>query len=280
MIVCRTQKELNIARREAAFPCVLVPTMGGLHEGHLSLMERARQCAGTVLATLFVNRAQFDDPQDFSAYPREEQHDFELLETASVDVIYAPDEDAVWGDDAPDLEAFVMPGLTDVLEGAHRDMHLCAVAAVVTRLFDQTRPDKAVFGEKDYQQLVLVRRLAEARQPPIEIIAASVVREPDGLAMSSRNRHLNPEDRKCAAGLYRALTQAQECLQQGASTTEARELALAHIASAGLQADYVAICDPKSLRELEGFANRWVILSATRIGRVRLLDCLSGSTHG
>ncbi len=277
MIVCRTPEELSIARANAASPCVVVPTMGSLHEGHLSLVARARQCAGTVLATLFVNRVQFDDPEDFVAYPREEQCDLEALEEASVDVVYVPDEQAIWGEGTPDLEAFVMPGLTDVLEGACRGMHLCAVAAVVTRLFDQTRPDKAVFGEKDYQQLMLARRLAEARQPPIEIIAAPVVRESDGLAMSSRNRRLNLEDRERAAGLHRALAEAQACLQQGAGVGKARELALSRVAAAGLQADYVAICDPDTLQELKESVDRWVILSAARIGDVRLVDCITES---
>ncbi len=274
MIVCRSPEELGDALEGLPSPRALVPTMGGLHDGHLSLVRLAHEHAETVLVTLFVNRAQFDDPQDYAAYPREEQRDFAHLEAASADLVYAPDEQAVWGGEAPELDDFAVPGLTDVLEGEFRGAHLCAVAAVVTRLLDQMCPDLAIFGEKDYQQLVLVRRLAALREPRIGIIAAPVIREPDGLAMSSRNRRLSAEGRKQAVGLYRALSQAAESLRRQGTVENAQAQALSLIESAGLQADYVAIRDAETLQELTGPAERWVILAAAWAQGVRLLDCV------
>ena len=272
MILCRTAAQLEAALARQPRERTLVPTMGGLHAGHLSLIEYARQSPGIVLATVFVNRHQFDDPEDFSNYPREEEEDFERLRQMGVDLTYAPDEQAVWGGEAPRLDAFEMPGLTDVLEGRYRPGHLTAVAAVVSRLFDQLEPTAAVFGEKDYQQLVLVRRLAEERQPPVQIIAAPVVREPDGLAMSSRNRRLDSHSREQAVELHRILEAASESVKAGLDIEQAQRQALEALGKAGFGPDYVEVREAGSLRLPVATDRELVILAAARLAGVRLLD--------
>ena len=274
MILCRTAAQLKAALARQPGQRTLVPTMGGLHAGHLSLVRCARQGPGVVLATVFVNRHQFEDPEDFSDYPREEEQDFERLRQAGVDLTYAPDEQAVWGGEAPRTEAFERPGLTDVLEGRYRPGHLTAVAAVVSRLFDQTEPTAAVFGEKDYQQLVLVRRLAEERRPPVRVLAAAIVREPDGLAMSSRNRRLDPQSRRQAAGLHRTLEAAAGAVKDGRDIGQAQRQAFEALAKLGFAPDYVEVREAGSLRPPAAADQDLVILAAARLSGVRLLDAV------
>ena len=274
MILCRTAAQLEAALARQPKERILVPTMGGLHAGHLSLIDYTRQSPGVVLATVFVNRHQFDDPEDFANYPREEEEDFERLRQAGVDLTYAPDEQAIWGGEPPRLEAFEMPGLTDVLEGQYRPGHLTAVAAVVSRLFDQMEPTVAVFGEKDYQQLVLVRRLAVECQPPIRIVAAPVVREPDGLAMSSRNRRLDPRSRKQAAGLHRILEAAAKSIKDGVNIEQVQLQAFEALAELGFEPDYVEVREADSLRLPVAADRDLVILAAARLSGVRLLDAV------
>ncbi len=272
MILCRTAAQLEAALARQPTERTLVPTMGGLHAGHLSLIDYARQSPGAVLATVFVNRHQFDDPEDFSNYPRDEEEDFEQLRQAGVDLTYAPDEQAVWGGEAPRLDAFEMPGLTDVLEGQYRPGHLTAVAAVVSRLFDQVEPTAAVFGEKDYQQLVLVRHLAEKLQPPVQIIAAPVVREPDGLAMSSRNRRLSPQSRERAAELHRILEAAAGFVKEGLDVEQVQRQAFEALVELGFEPDYVEVREADFLRPAAASDRELVILAAARLAGVRLLD--------
>ncbi len=274
MILCRAAAELEAALARRPGERTLVPTMGGLHAGHLSLIARARRRSGVALVTIFVNRYQFDDPEDFSRYPREEEVDFDLLRQAGVDIAYVPDERAVWGDQAPRLEDFEMSGLTDALEGRYRPGHLTAVAAVVDRLFDQTGPTAAVFGEKDYQQLVLVRRLAERREPPVRVVAAPVVREPDGLAMSSRNRRLDPQSRERAAGLYQSLMTAAESVRNGLDLDLARKRAFQDLIRAEFEPDYVEARAADSFRPPAAGDQNLVMLGAARLAGVRLLDAV------
>ena len=274
MILCRTAAQLEAALTRQPEERTLVPTMGGLHAGHLSLVEHARQCPGIVLATVFVNRHQFDDPEDFANYPREEEEDFDRLRQAGVNLTYAPDEQEVWGGEPPRLEAFEIPGLTDVLEGQYRPGHLTAVAAVVSRLFDQTTPTAAVFGEKDYQQLVLVRRLAAECRPPIRVVAAPVVREPDGLAMSSRNRRLDPQSREQAAGLQRTLETAAESIKDGLDVEQTQGQAFETLVELGFEPDYVEVREADSLCRPAPTDRELVILAAARLSGVRLLDVI------
>ena len=275
MILCRTAAQLKAALDRQPRERTLVPTMGGLHAGHLSLVQYARQCPGAVLATVFVNRYQFNDPEDFSNYPREEEKDFEQLRQAGVNLTYAPDERAVWDGEAPHLDAFEMPGLTDALEGQYRPGHLTAVAAVVSRLFDQMAPTAAVFGEKDYQQLVLVRHLAAKRRPPIKVVAAPVVREPDGLAMSSRNRRLDLGSRRKAAELHRTLANAAKQLKDGVGVKQIETWALETLSGLGFEPDYVAVREADTLRPPVVADRGLVVLAAARLAGVRLLDMVS-----
>lgn len=279
MILCRTAAQLEAALARQPRERTLVPTMGGLHAGHLSLIEHARQCPGIVLATVFVNRYQFDDPEDFSNYPREEEEDFERLRQAGVDLTYAPDEQAVWGGEAPRVDMFEIPGLTDVLEGQYRPGHPPAVAAVVSRLFDQTTPTAGVFGEKDYQQLVLVRRLAAERRPPVRIIAAPIVREPDGLAMSSRNRRLDSRSREQAAGLHRTLQAVAESIKNELDVEQAQRQAFETLVGSGFEPDYVEVREADSLRRPVATDRDLVILAAARLSGVRLLDAVRLGLH-
>ncbi len=272
MILCRTAAQLEAALNRKPKERTLVPTMGALHAGHLSLFRIARESPGAVVATVFVNRHQFDDPEDFTHYPREEEEDLEQLRQAGVDLAYVPDEQAVWGGEPPRLDGFERPGLTDVLEGRHRPGHLRAVAAVVSRLFDQTTPTVAVFGEKDYQQLTLVRRLAAERRPLVRIVAAPVVREPDGLAMSSRNRRLDPRSRVQAAGLHRTLEAAAESIKNGLDVEQAQRQAFETLVELGFEPDYVEVREADSLCRLAPTDQDLVILAAARLSGVRLLD--------
>ena len=271
MIECRTAAELQAAVAASPEHRALVPTMGDLHAGHLSLIDQARGLESAVWVSVFVNRFQFNEPSDYAVYRQQTEADFEQLRTAGVDLVYAPDERSMWGLSAPDLESFEVPGLTDVLEGKYRPGHLCAVAAVVDQLFMQTQPTSAVFGEKDYQQLVLVRDLAARRSPAIRIAAGSVVREADGLAMSSRNQRLSPEARQQAVQLPQVLTAAARSLERGVGIEAVEREAYAALQTGGFEMDYVAV---RSADDLSPVAQpgRWVVLAAGRLGGVRLLD--------
>ncbi len=274
MIVCRTPEELRAALAGRPGPHAMVPTMGALHAGHTSLMERARPRARTVSASVFVNPHQFNEQSDYAAYPRSEAADIEAMEAAGVDVAYVPDEAAVWGGETPDLSRWEIPGITDQLEGAWRPRHLPAVAAVVDRLFDQARPDLSMFGEKDYQQLLMIRRHAAARTPPIEIIPAPVVREADGLALSSRNQLLDAQARRQAARLPEILEGVVAEAGGGGEPAAAAGRAETELEAAGFEVDYVTARRADDLAEPGTGDRQLVALAAARAGGVRLLDAM------
>ena len=274
MIVCRTPEELRAALAGRAGPHAMVPTMGALHAGHTSLMERARGHARTVSASVFVNPHQFNEQSDYAAYPRSEAADIAAMAAAGVDVAYVPDEAAVWGGEIPDLSRWEIPGLTDRLEGAWRPRHLPAVASVVDRLFDQARPDLSMFGEKDYQQLLMIRCHAAARTPPVEIIPAPVVREADGLALSSRNQLLDAAARRQAAQLPEILRGAVREVEDGGAPQAAAARAERALTAAGFEADYVTVRRAEDLEEPGAGDRDLVVLAAARAGGVRLLDAM------
>ena len=274
MIVCRTAAALRARLAGRPGPHAMVPTMGALHAGHTSLMERARGFAGTVSVSVFVNPHQFNERADYASYPRSEAADIEAMAAAGVDVAYVPDEAAVWGGEVPDLARWEIPGITDQLEGAWRPRHLPAVAAVVDRLFDQARPDLAMFGEKDYQQLLMIRRHAAARTPPIEIVPAPVVREADGLALSSRNQLLDAAARRRAAQLPEILGGAVREIKDGGEPKAAAGQAERELAAAGFEADYVTVRRADDLAAPGAGDRELVALAAARTGGVRLLDAM------
>jgi pantoate--beta-alanine ligase len=262
--------------RQAGERVALTPTMGALHEGHLSLVRLARRHADRVVASLFVNPTQFGPNEDFAAYPRDEARDAALLAEAGCDLLYAPGVAAMYG---PGFSTTVtVAGVSEPLDGQARPTHFAGVATVVTKLLLQAAPDVAVFGEKDYQQLQVIRRLAADLDLPVEIVGAPIVREPDGLAMSSRNAYLTPAERPVAAELHRALAQAAERVRAGAPGAQAEADAVAALTAAGFaRIDYVEIRRPGDLARLGPgpISEPARILGAAVLGRTRLIDNLA-----
>ncbi len=268
--VARTRAELDDVLK-GADRRALVPTMGALHDGHRQLLEHARPLGDALVASIFVNPTQFAPGEDFDAYPRTFEDDLATCEAAGVDVVLAP-EVAVMYPHGLDRTISVDPGpLGSVLEGAARPTHFRGVLTVVAKLFGLVGPDVAVFGEKDYQQLVLIRQMAGELATGIEIVGCPTVREPDGLARSSRNVYLGDADRRRAPALHRALLAGAEAGPQGADAV----LAAAHsaLAADGVTADYVALHDLDLGEPVDGAEAR--LLIAARVGTPRLLDNIS-----
>jgi pantoate--beta-alanine ligase len=237
----------------------LVPTMGAFHAGHESLMRAARAGSDEMVVSLFVNPAQFNDPRDLDAYPRDEQADAAIAERLGADVLFAPPADAVY---PPGFSTTVaVPGLTDALEGEHRGPgHFAGVCTVVAKLFNMVAPDVAYFGQKDAQQVAVLRRMARDLDFPLEIEVLPTVREPDGLAMSSRNARLSPEERRRAAGLSAALRAA-------AAAEDPLAAGRAVLAEHGIAPEYLAAVDPDTFEEPGP-----LIVVAAWIGDTRLID--------
>ncbi|MCS6966412.1 MAG: pantoate--beta-alanine ligase [Candidatus Kapabacteria bacterium] len=252
----------------------VVPTMGYFHEGHLSLIRRARQLADTVITTLFVNPTQFAPGEDYQRYPRDLERDSQLAERSGCDVLFAPSLDEVYPQGY--ATTITVHGITEKFEGAFRPGHFQGVATIVAKLFLATKPHVAVFGQKDWQQTLVVRQLVRDLNFAIEIVVAPTVREPDGLAMSSRNVYLSPGERQKATVLYRALQRAHCLVKQG----ERRRLVLVHAMEAELRQvpelsiDYAAAAEAMTLEEPEEFTagQTVVLLVAARIGATRLID--------
>jgi pantoate--beta-alanine ligase len=275
MRTVRTIAELRAALeadRRAGMTIGLVPTMGALHEGHLSLIERAREQCDRVVVSLFVNPAQFNEHSDLERYPRQLEHDCTLAAQAGADLLFAPSVEEVY---PPGFATAVeVLGVTDRLEGATRGAaHFRGVTTVVTKLLCMTLPDIAFFGQKDAQQVVVIRRLVADLNLPVRIEACPTVREPDGLAMSSRNARLSPEERSRALGLSAALEAARAQAAEGQSSTAAllktaREVLL----SFEVEPEYVALVDPDSLEPLDTLTQEALLAIAARVGEVRLID--------
>ena len=253
----------------------LVPTMGNLHEGHLALVRLARERADTVVASIFVNPLQFGRGEDFGRYPRTLQRDLELLEGEGAAAVFAPGVDDMYPDGQEQQTTVEVPRLSSVLEGAFRPGHFAGVATVVTKLFGIVTPDIAVFGEKDFQQLAVIRQLVRDLDFGVEIVAGPTVREPDGLALSSRNQYLSPGQRQQAPALYRTLAAARRRLAAGDRSFAAiEEEGKAALAAVGFEPDYVAIRRASDLA-LPGEADKdLVVLGAARLGATRLIDNL------
>ena len=261
-------------RRKQGHRIALVPTMGNLHQGHYSLIELARQHADVVIASVFVNPTQFGPNEDFNRYPRTLEQDQLGLKQYSCDVLFAPAVDEIYPYGAEQGVRVEVPELGDILEGACRPGHFVGVATVVTKLFNLVMPDVAVFGQKDYQQLLVIRRLTRDLGLPIEIIAGPTLRESNGLARSSRNQYLSDVQRKTAAVIYQSLIGMAENVRAGITDfekieTEARRL----LEDAGLQPDYVVLRDSSDLANpVAGQNTRLVGLIAAKLGSTRLID--------
>ncbi len=252
-----------------------VPTMGFLHEGHISLVRRARAENAVVAASIFVNPAQFAPNEDFAAYPRDLERDLAMLDAAGCDLVFHPTPEEMYP--PPEQDVYVVPGdIASRLEGAVRPGHFMGVATVVLKLFNIVQPDRSYFGQKDGQQVAVVRRMVRDLNVPGEIVVAPTVREPDGLAMSSRNTYLTVEERQAAPVVYRALTAALDLYREGEARADAlREAMRSTLDAEPLIAsiDYVSVADALTLQEVEGDAADGAMAStAVRIGRTRLLD--------
>ena len=257
--------------REAGAQVGLVPTMGALHRGHLALVARARELAGRVVASLFVNPAQFAPTEDLARYPRDESEDAQKLAAAGCDLLYAPGVEEIY---PPGFVTTVDPGpVAERLCGRFRPGHFRGVATVVTKLLLQARPDVACFGQKDFQQLHIIRRLACDLDIPVRIEPVATVREPDGLALSSRNAYLSPAERAIAPQLNRTLTLAAERVRSGQAPRETEAWAAETLADAGFtQVDYVEICDAETLAPLDRLDRPARLLAAAWLGATRLID--------
>jgi pantoate--beta-alanine ligase len=260
------------AARKAGRTVGCVPTMGALHAGHLSLIHRCRADTDLTIMTLFVNPMQFDRKDDLARYPRDPDRDAQLAREAGVDAIYAPSAEAMYP--KAFATSVTVDGLTDRWEGASRPGHFRGVATVCTKLFAACRPHSAYFGQKDYQQTLVVRRLAADLDLGLEIIVLPTVRETDGLALSSRNVLLSPEERRQAAVLSQALSAAAASVRAGERQAERIRTGLEEqIRTASLaRIEYVAVCDSDSLEPLGVIAGRAVALVAARFGTTRLID--------
>jgi pantoate--beta-alanine ligase len=250
----------------------LVPTMGYLHAGHVSLVERARRENDRIAATLFVNPTQFGPREDLARYPRDLDRDRRLLEAAGCDLLFAPPVEEIY---PAGFDTFVETGAVAApLEGARRPGHFRGVATVVLKLLNIVRPDRAYFGQKDAQQLAVIRKMVADLDVPVEVVACPTVRDADGLALSSRNSYLGPEDRAAAPVLYRALTAAADRWRAGERSADGLRRVMREVLGAEprAQTDYVSVADPATLQELDTVSGPALLSLAVRVGPARLID--------
>ena len=253
----------------------LVPTMGNLHDGHLSLVEIARQRAERVVVSIFVNPTQFGDGEDFANYPKTLERDKRRLKLANVDLLFAPNIETMYPFGIDNATSVTVPVLTDELCGSFRPGHFDGVTSVVSRLFSLVQPDVAVFGEKDFQQLMVIRRLVTDLSLPVEIVAGPTQREEDELALSSRNQYLTDEERAIAPRLYATLKDIAEGLQSGKRNyPEIEQQAMGDLAGLGFKPDYVSIRRAENLGEPDRDTDELVVLAAAHLGKSRLIDNL------
>lgn len=272
MMIATNLEEFRDARRLLDGTIGFVPTMGYLHEGHISLARRARKECDHVIASIFVNPTQFSPNEDLSRYPRDLKRDLTLFEEAGVDLVWTPTPEVMY---PPTYATWVdVEGLTRPLEGAARPGHFRGVTTIVAKLFNAVQPHRAYFGQKDAQQAVVIRRMTRDLNFPIEIIVCPTVREADGLAMSSRNAYLSPGERTAATVLYRALTAAKSAYEKGERNAGTlRGVMQEVIASESLaRIQYVSVADYDSMEELETVTGKTLLSTAVFMGETRLID--------
>jgi len=275
MKICRTVQEVRSASRGARMAgrkVGFVPTMGALHEGHLSLVRAAKKQSEVVFVSIFVNPTQFGPHEDFSKYPRTFDHDCELLQTEGVDVLFAPAVDEMYPKGA--ITFVTVEGLSDKLDGVSRPGHFRGVTTVVSKLFNIIEPDLAFFGQKDAAQVAIICRMVRDLKSPVEIVVCPIVREPDGLAMSSRNAYLNAGERRQAVILRKSLLRAEELFRTGERRTselvQAAQKLFAQDPSVRL--DYFQIVDPDTLEPVDTISGRALVAVAAYVGNTRLID--------
>ena len=272
MKVLKTINGIKQLRLKLPEPVGFVPTMGYLHEGHLVLVRRAKAENSSVVVSIFVNPTQFGPHEDFDKYPRNPERDLAMLEKEGVDLVFMPSVAEMY---PPQFNSWVDVGrITERLEGAARPGHFRGVATVVAKLFNIVQPDRAYFGQKDAQQLVVIKKIVADLNMNLEVVAVPTVREPDGLAMSSRNIYLNPEERKAAVVLYQALSLAQKLWSQGEKDAQAiRQKMTGLIQKQPLaNIEYISIADAETLDELDTVRPPALVSLAVKIGKTRLID--------
>ena len=272
MRVVKTIFEFRQLRRQITGSVGFVPTMGYLHEGHLSLVRQARADNSVVAVSIFVNPTQFGPAEDLRTYPRDLNRDLELLSGEKTDMVFVPSDEEMY---PANFGTWIdVEGITEKLEGSHRPGHFRGVATVVAKLFNIVQPTRAYFGQKDAQQALVIKRMVADLDMDIEVIVAPTVRESDGLAMSSRNTYLNPEERQAAAVLFKALSLARELWQGGEKDAEGiRQQMTSLIREKPLaQIDYVSIADAETLEELRTIDRQALASLAVKIGKTRLID--------
>ncbi|MCK5247024.1 pantoate--beta-alanine ligase [Candidatus Bipolaricaulota bacterium] len=273
MDVATTLSEFRAERAQLEEPVGLVPTMGYLHEGHLSLARLARSSCVSVVASIFVNPTQFAASEDLASYPRDLDRDLELLDKEGVDLVLAPSSNDEFYPTGYDTWVDVA-GITQRLEGASRPTHFRGVATIVAKLFNIVRPQRAFFGQKDAQQVIVIHRLIRDLNFDVKLILGSTIREPDGLAMSSRNAYLSKEERPAATVLHRCLELVESLYVDGERSAENLRHAMIEVLQAEplAQPDYLSIADTDTLEELEGIDGKALVSLAVRIGSTRLID--------
>jgi len=272
--IARTVADLRAAIaawREAGETVGLVPTMGALHTAHMALVQTAQKACDRVVVTIFVNPAQFGESEDFDAYPRRETNDIEMLRAAHVDLLFAPPVSEVYPDGF--ATTVTVSGVSEGLCGDYRPGHFAGVATVVAKLLLQSLPDVAVFGEKDYQQLQVIKRLVRDLDIPVRVLPLATVREADGLAISSRNVHLSPEERSIAPRLHAVLAEVATQIASGTPATEAATAGLAALRNAGFtKVDYLEARDAETLAAPTDSGRPLRVLAAAWLGQTRLID--------
>ncbi len=259
----------------------LVPTMGNLHEGHLSLVRRALTLANRVIVSIFVNPLQFGEGEDYESYPNTLTEDADKLISVDADLLFMPPVSEVYRKPQAELTRVEVPGISDIFCGESRQGHFVGVATVVCKLFNIVQPDLTLFGEKDFQQLIVIRRMTEDLFMPVEIIGVPTVREVDGLARSSRNGYLTERERSIAPILYKTLNEIGDALRRGAGDFDQMEkMANSHLAAAGFIPDYFHILSAEDLSEPDESCKSLVILAAVYLGKARLIDNIQLSLGG
>ena len=282
MFVC---KELTALRsrvtswRQDNHSIAFVPTMGNLHQGHLSLIEIAQQKASHVVVSIYVNPLQFSPDEDFSSYPRTLESDLEKLNGMGVDLVFTPDSAVIYPQGEQQSCFVEVPVLSDIIEGQYRPGFFRGVATVVLKLFNMVQPDIAVFGEKDFQQLLIVRQMVSDLHLPIEIIGGEIKREPDGLAMSSRNNYLDTSERENSRLLSETLRTCRHQIEQGMAVEQAESSCVESLSSYGFVVDYVTLRETTALKEVknEDISSKvknkeLILLAAAKMGKTRLID--------
>jgi len=268
-------RQQMLAWRRSGASVAFVPTMGNLHAGHISLLARARELAERTVVSIFVNPIQFGKGEDYTRYPSTLQADIEKLAAAGLDLLFAPNLDELYPGGIEEDTRVTVPGLSTILCGQYRPGHFSGVATVVSKLFINVQPDIALFGEKDYQQVLIIKRMTKDLLMPIKIVGMPIVREPDGLAMSSRNVYLNPEERSRASRIYHCLQSAADKLRRQSHSVIAIETAaMAELAAAGFRPEYFSVRRPEDLEPARKGDAQVQILAAAWLGAARLIDNL------